>query len=136
MSNKTATMKVSLTYVGPGQDTIRAPDLSQTVLYTALSEGIIDVPVSTASATSYALPMGSIGIACTGGVIENRTGQGLHLLINTNFTSAYIASGGIYVFGDPNSSSLPVTAITLKTTATQSATVPGEIGYRLFGDPV
>ncbi len=137
MSNKTLTLKVNASYVGPNDEAINMPQLSKTVPYMALSEGIIDVPASTASATVYTLPFGSIDTALTGAIIENRTGQDLLVTINTNTTSAHLASGGLFVLGEQQSATtLPVTAITLKTTALQSPTMAGEIGFRLFGDPV
>lgn len=136
MSNKTATLKLNLTYVASGGDTVVAPAVTKTVPYTSLSEGFLDVPSSTASATSYSLPFGSIGVAATCGIVENRTGQDLVLTLNGPSASGLhsLASGGMFAFGMETSSYRnPVTSMTATTTVTQVGA--GEIGYRLFGDP-
>jgi len=136
MSNKTCTLRINMSYSGPSDESIVMPQVSRSIPYMSLSEGTLDIPVSTASATSYSVPFGGIGVALTGGIIENRTGQDLLVTINTNTSSAHLASGGVFVLGESQSAaSLPVTSISLKTTATQSATEAGYIGYRLFGDP-
>ncbi len=136
MANKTATLKVNITYVGSSNETVVAPTLTKTVPYTAMSDGILDVPDTTASATVYNLPFGSIGAAATCCIIENRTGQDLVVKINGPTDSGLhsLASGGLFVFGaDDSASRNPVTSASVTTTLTQSGA--GEVGFRLFGDP-
>lgn len=83
MPNLTATLAFRLSYTGPDSEAITAPHLSIPVPYAAGGQlvGGIDVPDAAAILTEYAVPFGGIASA-TALIIENLTGQDVHVRIN------------------------------------------------------
>lgn len=80
MTNKLATLKFSLSYPDGNNVMQRVPDngsLSCQAPFQAESVGVIDVPDTTASATEYSIPFGSIGVGATFLLVQNKTGQDL-----------------------------------------------------------
>lgn len=135
MSNSTASFLFNLSYIGPSSEAVTMPQQSVNSLYQAQNEGIIDVPDTTASATSFPVPFGGITTDATGGIIQNRTGQNLTVKINGAASASHsIPHGGIFCWANPSTASTPITSLALITTAIQSGS--GQIAYRLFGDPV
>lgn len=137
MANKTASFTLNLSYIGPDGDAVSIPAKSASVSYQAQTHGTIDVPDATASATSYSVPFGGIGVDATGGIIENKTGQPLEVKINgAAAASQTIPDGGVFTWMNPGltAGSTPILAIALKTTAMQAGA--GYINFHLFGDPV
>ncbi len=135
MSNKQAAMTFQLTYVGPDGDQVVMPQRTVLSSYQAQNHGTIDVPDTTASATSYSVPFGGITVDTEAGLIENRTGQPLEVKINSAASASQtIPSGGVFAWANPTASGgTPILAISLKTTAMQMG--DGYINYHLFGDP-
>lgn len=138
MANKTAIFKWSLQYTDGDGKTQRVPDQGTnnvSVPYQAISEGTIDVPDAEVSATAHAIPFGSINVAATLVVLENKTGQELILKVNGSAALQHLGAGqSLAVFADPTAPGTnPITALSLTTTATQSGA--GSIVYRVFGDP-
>jgi hypothetical protein len=140
MPNKSAQLTISLSYVDADGAYVSS---SQTVTsqYQAQNHGTIDVPDTTASATSYAVPMGSIGVDCTAGFVKNNTGQPLGVLVNGAMSATYdLPDGGVFCWGFPetpgggSAQPLPILTLSLKTTAVQAGA--GSITYHTFGDPV
>lgn len=103
--------------------------------YQALSDGILDVPDTTASATVYTIPFGGVSVGATLLHIKNKTGQDLIVKLNGSLAIFNLADRGeitVTMAALPVSSKL--TAATLTTTATQSGA--GQIEYLCAGDPV
>lgn len=136
MSNFTASLSIQLQYTGPLGNQITVPPIAIAALYQAQNVGVIDVPDTTASATVYDVPFGTIDELTTCGVIFNQTGQPLEIKINgAAAASNTIPDGGVFPWGFPGLSagSIPILAIELETTAMQSGA--GYVAYYLFGDP-
>ena len=135
MSNKTATLSMKLTFDGLGGQSVTPPSIVVAAPFQALSTGIIDVPDTEASATVHAIPFGSIGTGATLALFVNKTGQDLALKVNGEGASPVkIPANGAVCFACAALSAVPVTALSLATTATQSG--QGSIEFYLMGDPV
>ncbi len=135
MSNKNGSLKLSLAYTNPDGDSSKQ-DVSVAFHYQAQSHGTIDVPDTTASATAYEIPFGSIDVAATMVVIANRTGQSCEVKVNGQAVVSHhhdIASGGVFVIGGPAAPAAnPITSVSLTLKDTQSGA--GLIAYHIFGD--
>jgi hypothetical protein len=107
--------------------------LSVVAPYTQSSKGVVAVANGTVTSTAKSIPFGSIATEATAFVLRNRTSQELEVTLNGVDTMWTIAKGAVLAFAQPSSGDgVPITAITLTTTATQSGT--GEIDYWVFGD--
>lgn len=136
MSNKIATMKVSLSYTDEEGNPATLGPIACACPYQGQIHGALDVPDAEASATVHAVPFGSIGTAATLAIIENKTGQELAVKLNGAATASHhIAAGGVMAFGEAVApGTTPLTSISLTTTAPQVGA--GTIAFHLFGDPV
>ena len=102
--------------------------------YRALSDGIIDVPDTTASATAYSIPFGGIGTGATLLHVKNKTGQDMIVKINGSLALFNLPTNGeVTISAAALPASTPLTALSLTTTATQSG--DGTIEYLVAGDP-
>ena len=134
MANKTATIRVTQTYIGPSNETVNPPSLATAAPYMAQSVGTIDVPDQEAGSTAHSIPVGSIGTEVTAFVIKNRTGQDLTLKINGSLALNTLPDGTVLAYAQPaGGATTKITALSLTTTGTQDGA--GTIEYRLFGDP-
>lgn len=138
MANKTAILKYALQYeTAEGQSALVPPNGTARVQcpYQAQSVGSLDVPDTTTSATSYSIPFGSIGVAATLVVLENKTGQELAVKINGASSASHrMKDGGVLILGEAAApGTTPITAVSVATTATQSGA--GFVAYYVFGDP-
>lgn len=135
-ANLNARLGVTLSYTNEEGGTSTMSPIAIAAQYQSQSHGTIDVPDTTAGATSYAIPFGSVDVGASLLVIENRTGQSCKVLINGQTGTAHsVASGGVCVIGGPTTPSAhPVLSAAVVLEGTQSGA--GLIGYRVFGDPV
>lgn len=135
MSNKTATLKLSVAYTDPEGNSATLGPMSVVCPYQAQSHGAIDVPDTEASSTVHTVPFGSIGTAASCVVVENKTGQELAVKINGAATASHrIAAGAAMAFGEAVApGTTPITSLSLTTTAIQAGA--GTIAYHIFGDP-
>ncbi len=144
--NKIATFTNRLTYPGPDEETVRAPDAVVEVPFQSQSSGTVDIPGETAADEIFPIPFGAVDSA-TGLEITNRTsnvngdegepfeGQELKVKINGQGPIFHIPPGGRMKLEFPSApESCPVTSMCLVTTDTQLG--PGLIGYKIFGDPI
>jgi len=135
MANYLASFLFNLNYTGPSNEPLTMQPESVNAPYAALNEGIMDIPDGTASSTTFPVPFGTITANATGGIIVNRTGQNLEMKINGAASASHsIPQGGVFAWSNPATTSLPITAIDLTTTAGQVG--QGQVAYRLFGDPI
>jgi hypothetical protein len=135
MANLTATLKLSLTYTGPGDESVSVPTEVVQCPYQSQIAGTIDVPDATASSTSLSIPFGTISKP-TLVMIENRTGQELDVKINGAAAASHTLPDGAHMVplaADDKATGTSITSLALITTALQSGA--GLIAYRIFGDP-
>ncbi len=135
MANLTASALFNLSYTNPDNQPDTIEPQSVNCSYTAMNEGILDVPDATAAAVALPVPFGGITVDATCGFIKNLTGQDLEVKLNGDMTATHsIPSGGIMIWANPTVADTPITSMSLTTTAIQSG--EGQIIYRLFGDPL
>jgi hypothetical protein len=135
MANLSATLKLILTYTGPGGESVSVPTEVVACPYQSQIAGTIDVADATAAATSLSIPFGSIAVP-TLILIGNDTGQELDVKINGAAAASHSipADGSMVVLAAATApAETPVTALALITSATQTGA--GLISYRIFGDP-
>ncbi len=134
MANSIASLKLVLSYPGPGGGTVAPPSMTVLAPFQASSAGEIDVPDAATSATAFSIPFGSVGTRATLVIISNDTGQLMTVKVNGSAALHDLPDGGWFVHGqDATAGSAPLTAVSLTTTATQSGA--GKITYFVFGDP-
>lgn len=134
MANSTGSVKITLSFPGPGGATIAAA-LSVLPSFQASSFGQVDVPDTTPSSTAFSIPFGSIAVGASLVLIQNKTGQEMSLKLNGSAALQNIPDQGVVllpVAALPAASKL--TAVSLTTTATQSGA--GTIDFYVLGDPV
>lgn len=133
MANKTASFQIRLSYEGPDDETVTAPHLAIAVAYGEGAQlvGGIDIPDLAASGTEYEVPFGTIASA-TAMLIENRSGQDLHVRINgqPGSVSGTLASGTVTL------ALASVTGEHLSVERTSSAGTPGILSVRRSGGNV
>jgi hypothetical protein len=136
MANKTASLKVTLTYAAPGGGNASVSFSTLAVPYQAQNESTIDVPATTAAATEYQVPFGSIEDGATLLIVVNRTDFPLTLKLNGGDLEQAIPVGefAIVELGTTIGAS-PVTAASVTTTDIQGAEA-GSVDCFVFGDPV
>lgn len=136
MANNTATVRVSLSHPAPGGGTATPPSIVVSAPYEAQLAGDIDIPDTTADATEFELPLGSIGTEITGLIIKNDNNAAIGIRLNSAVGDADIyslAAGGVFVHAAPTDDDAPITAAAITTTAEQSGN--GRVAFWLFGDP-
>ncbi len=133
MTNKLATFKVSLSYPGSGGETVKPPDVSVAAPFSAgaFLDGGVDIPDTTAASTEYALSFGSIA-AATGLIVENQTGQDLHVKLN----GGPAAVTGTLVAGTKTLALASVTGEKLCVALATSHGTPGILSVRRSGGNV
>ncbi len=135
MANLSATLKLILTYTGPGGESVSVPTEVVACPYQAQIAGTIDVPDAEIAATAHVVPFGSISVP-TLILIGNDTGQELDVKINGAAAASHsIPDGGSMVVLASATAPVetPVTSLSLITSAPQTGA--GLISYRIFGDP-
>lgn len=137
MSNKIGSVKVTLSYPGPGGSTVAA---SQSILasFMGSSSGQIDVPDATAGATAFSVPFGTVATGATMVLVVNKMGQDAILKVNGSLALNNIPDGGVALI---TAASLPaaskLTAVSLTTTDTvDGSETDRTIDYWVLGDPV
>lgn len=133
MANKSCTARISLTYTGPGNETVTPPAEQAVAPYQAQLVGTIDIPADGQTDDVIDIPFGSL-TGATAMLLFNRSTQQLNVSLNTSATLIGLAPGGCLMIGNPT---LPATtalsAASVKLTADASAVETVE--FRLFGDP-
>lgn len=132
MANKIATLKTTLTYTGPSDEAVSVPK-SLSIPYQSQNAGAIDVADGTASATSYAIPFGSVAKP-TLIIVENNSGQELQAVIDTQALHGIPDGGTMTLIASTTEPTDQVSTLSMKTTALQDGA--GTIAYRVFGDPL
>lgn len=129
MSNKSALVKLTIRGNGhPDAEALSVPHQAESV-------GTVDIPDTTASGTATAIPFGSIGVGATLLMVKNTNNQDMMLTLNGSANLHRIPPGGVYLFAAPLAAgATPLTAASVKTTATQSG--DGTVEYLVLGDPV
>lgn len=128
MANSTAAVRLTITAGSRSvSKTVSAP-------YNGLSEGVIDVPAGTLTATEFAIPFGGVAKA-TLLYVANNADKDLVLTINGSDPIRKIAPGGFECIAEAD---LPDdTELTAASLTTDDATVAaGTIDYFAAGDPV
>lgn len=142
MAEQTLTATLALRYVAAGNTTVNSA-VVVACPYTALEQGIVDVPATTAEGTAFPLSFGSVAEAVA--VFINNTGD-QDLAVVLNGTAAYriaaesgqllampAASGAQGAQGSaPGNKTPPLTAVSLYTTETQVGDTGG-FEYIIFG---
>jgi hypothetical protein len=105
---------------------VRVPHSKQARTFTLVAN-------STVGSTLVHLNVGTISTEITGYILINHTGQDLIVSLNSDMTETTIPDGGMLAYGTPVSASVPITAISVTTTATQVGNKYVECW--LFGDP-
>lgn len=141
MAEQTLTATLAMRYVGAANATVNSA-VVVAVPYTALEEGIVDIPTTTVEGTEFPLSFGSVGTALA--VFINNTGN-QSLAVELNGVGTYrIAAGTGQMFAmpvtagaqgaqgsSPGALTPPLTAVSLYTTAVQSGA--GGFEYIIFG---
>lgn len=129
MSNSTAAVRVTITAGSRSVAEAIAPT------YNAISDGIVDVPDATTSATAITIPFGGVGVGASLLWVKNKAGQDMILKVNGSLAVVNLPDGGCFLL---TSAALPaatkLTSATLTTTAT--VTPAGTVEYLVAGDPV
>lgn len=137
MSNSIGSVRVTLSAPGPGGSTIAAAAASLPA-FAALSVGVVDVPDTTASATAFAVPFGSIAVGASAILVHNKMGQDAILKINGSLALTNLPDDGWFMLsmaGLPAATKL--TAVSLTTTATvDGSTTARSVEFYVLGDPV
>ena len=129
MSNSTGSVKNQLTAGSRAVSSTVAPT------YNAVSDGTVDVPDATTSATALAIPFGAVGVGASFVWCKNRSGQDLIVKINGSLALFNLPDGGeISISSATLPAATKLTALSLTTTAT--VTPAGTIDYFVGGDPV
>jgi len=97
----------------------------------ASSTGVIDIPSSTAPATDFVVPFGSVN-AAQFVVIENKTSQTLELCVNSSSDLISIPALGSFIYSSPTvSATHPIVSLTLTTVETKSTNE--YVNFMVFG---
>lgn len=137
MSNSVGSVKITLSAPGPGGATIPASAASLPA-FAASSYGQVDVPDTTAGATAFAIPFGSIAVGASMVLVHNKMGQDAILKINGSLALTNLPDDGWFLL---SMAALPaatkLTAVSLTTTATvDGATTARSVEFWVLGDPV
>ncbi len=140
MTNKIATVSVSASYLDPDAQRASLARILVDCPFQAQAHNEIPVPDTQASATVYSVDFGAVVADATFVVVHNLTANGLNagqdLILGINGTGPLyrIPPGGFLALGTPGApGAVPLTAMTLTTTATQAGL--GKIATHVFGDP-
>jgi hypothetical protein len=135
MSNKTATLKYTLTYTQPGGGAGSIPSTTILCPYAASDVGEVDVADATVTATEFPIPFGSIDVGATLLIIFNNTTQELIVKVNAGAIEQNLAVGKSAVFSPGGVlGGAPITDASV--TTTDAVAGDGTVGYFVFGDPV
>lgn len=133
MANATTTAKITFTTPSPLGGTLAPLPVSLAAPHQAQSMGDIDIPDATADATDFEVPFGSVSEP-TLVYVYNKGNQELAVTINGAVNpSCNIPPGGAMLHIAPEAGSLPISALSLATTAEQSG--EGRVSFLIVGDP-
>ena len=136
MANKSASVKVSVSYTGPSAESAVVPTVTVAAPYQSQAHGTVDIADTTVADTEYAIPFGAVASA-TAVLVVNKTGQDLWLkwnAANINSHKQYLPTGGAVMLAFPDvPGSFPTESASVTTTDTQSGA--GLVEYHVFGDP-
>jgi len=134
MANKTASLKVTLTYAAPGGGNASVSLDPLSVPYAAMSADTIDVPDAEAASTDHTISFGSVGTGATLLLVLNKTGQPLTLTVNGGDLVSSIADGKYALLSPGDLGGSPITSAKVTTTDIQAGA--GSVDTFVFGDPV
>jgi hypothetical protein len=100
MANKTATLTLNMSYIGPGGGTVTEAAKSALASYQSQISGTLDVPDGAATGATYAIPFGTITTDCTAIVIQNNLSQAVSFRANgllSTATGQTIGPTGVYL---------------------------------------
>ena len=130
MANSNATAKTTLTFTD-ALGTAISSVLSTTAPYQGSAATQIDIPDTTAAATSFSVSFGSI-TAPTMILLANKGNQDLDVTISGGDTPILLPAGGVLLLAGPTATD--VTSVAVATTEEQSG--DGTVSVYIFGDPV
>ncbi len=135
MANKSASLKITLSYQAPGGSQASFAPSTITIPYSAQAESTVDVPDTTAAATVFPVPFGSIADGATMLIVQNNLDTAITLKINGGDLENSIPAGkfGMVQVGDLGAA--PITSADIVTTADPQAG-DGSVDCFVFGDPV
>lgn len=133
MANSLAALKVTLSYPSGG-GTITVPAMSINAPFQGMNAAVIDVPDLEASATSHAVPFGSVASA-SAVLIKNKTGQDLNVKINGAAAASHSIpdEGVLLLAAETVATATAITSCAVITSAIQAGA--GQIECWVFGDP-
>lgn len=138
MSNSEAVFNASVVYpnlaaADPLHSLVLPHALLCRVLHTVVARTSTTVPNTTAAASTVAIGLGSIATEVTGFYLANNTRQDLIVEFAGDTVATTLPSGGFLMRAAPAAASVPITGISVITTATQSG--DGFVELLAFGDP-
>lgn len=133
MANKTASLRLRLSYTSPSGAAVQLPEMVFQCPYQAHCVSGIDVPDATAADATLPVPFGPVAEAsCV--VLVNRTGQDLDVKINGAAAASHsLPDDSVMSFAAGDVGGTPIESIDLITTATQEDA--GLVECLVFGDP-
>lgn len=147
MSNKTATIAISLAYTGGGGNSVTEPSKSVLAPYLAQEPSqILDVPSGATAGNSYAVAFGSIGTEATSFRVDNNCSCPITLHFNGATQGGVpVPAGGVALMAGPTSASGATGGVLTSMTCILGGTqgwvggtqtvLPGSISAWVFGDP-
>ncbi len=135
MANKTATVKLGITYTGPSGESLSLPTKTVLCPYETSLVTALDIPAAT-PAGDFDVPFGTLDVDVTCALLVNETGQEINISLNGG-APAYTLPDGCFVMlkaATAIASDTPLTSIKVTLTDTQGEA--GSVGCYLFGDPV